>query len=148
MTAWDYEQPFIDEVTVSDGQIDGLGHANNIAYIVWCEQVAWRHSEQLGLSVEDYQRLGRGMAISNAHYEYVAACFQGEKLALATWLTKSDKRLRMERSFQFQRVADGSTVFRGYWQLICLNLKSGAPARMPDLFNEVYGPAVIDVPLT
>ncbi len=143
-TDWDYEAPHLCVVDVRSDQIDGLGHANNAAYVGWCEHVAWLHSEGLGLSVADYQKIGRGMAISTAHYEYIAATFEGDTLELATWLTGSDNRLRMERRFQFRRVADGTTVFRGCWQLICLNLASGKPARIPRDFIEVYGPAVIN----
>ena len=145
MEQWDYPDPFVGSVVVDNADIDGLGHANNAAYVTWCETVAWQHSESLGLTVADYQETGKGMAISSASYEYHAACFESDELLLATWLTSNDRRLRMERRFQFRRKIDEVCVFRGCWQLICLNLRTGAPSRIPVLFNEVYGPAIITI---
>jgi len=41
---WDYPTPFTHQLTVSRANIDGMGHANNACYVVWCEDCAWKHS--------------------------------------------------------------------------------------------------------
>ena len=143
MSNWDYAGPHLLEIAVSKNDIDGLGHANNVSYVRWCEAIAWQHSEALGISVDDFQRLQRGMAINRAEYEYIAPCFIDENLLLGTWITASDNRLRMERSFQLRNSATGKTVFRARWQPMSLNLANGKAVRMPPEFVASYGPAVV-----
>jgi acyl-CoA thioester hydrolase len=140
--AWDYPQPFLLALTPQTADIDGLNHTNNAVYIRWCEQIGWAHSESLGLALADYERLDRAMAIRRGEYDYVLPTFEGEALTLATWLTASDGKLTMERSFQLVRDSDGVTVLRGRWELVCIEMGSGKPKRMPAEFIDVYGAAV------
>lgn len=141
---WDLPSPYTDEIEVQASDIDGMGHANNACYVVWCEACAWKHSEELGLSVSDYQRLDRGVAIHKARYEYFLPSFEGERLIVGTWLTACDNKLRLERRFQVLNPRSGDTVLRGLWQLICVTLSSGKACRFPQEFIDIYGGAVID----
>lgn len=140
---WDHPLPFTRELTPRPADIDGLGHTNNAVYVQWCEQVAWAHSEALGLSLADYRRLDRAMAIREGHYDYLLPSFEGEALVLATWLTASDGKLTMQRRFQLRRAADGATLVRGRWTLVCIEIGSGRPRRMPPEFLAVYEAAVV-----
>jgi len=140
--AWDYPQPFTLPVVPLADDIDGLNHTNNGVYVRWCEQIAWAHSEALGLSVADYQRLDRAMAIRRGEYDYLLPTQLNERLTLATWIFASDGKLVMERRFQLIRDADQATVMRGRWELICIELSSGRPRRMPAEFIEIYLPAI------
>ncbi len=140
---WDYPAPFIREIAANEDDIDGLGHVNNATYIRWCESIAWAHSGDLGLGVEDYRELQRAMAIHHAEYDYLQACFPGDKLQAATWITACDLRLTMERRFQIVNTQTGECVFRGTWQLVCVNLASNRPTRIPKRFLEVYRGAVV-----
>ncbi|HAJ76352.1 MAG: thioesterase family protein [Gammaproteobacteria bacterium] len=143
---WDYPTPFTRQLTVSGADIDGMGHVNNACYVVWCEDCAWKHSEALGLSVEDYQRLDRGVSIHRANYEYLLPSFENDSLTIATWLTDCDCKLRLERSFQIINTATEQTVLRGSWQLICTALSTGKAVRLPQEFLNTYGAAVIPTP--
>ena len=49
-----------------------LDHVNNTCYVNWCQDIAWRHSESLGLGVADYRELNRAMAIRHGEYDYVS----------------------------------------------------------------------------
>ncbi len=51
---WDYPNPFTVFIKVSNDEIDQLGHANNQVYLDWMMKAANKHSESLGLSVNDY----------------------------------------------------------------------------------------------
>ena len=143
MTDWDLPSPFTLALTPQPGDIDGLGHTNNAVYVQWCEQAGWAHSEALGLSLADYRRLNRAMAIREGHYEYLLPSFEGEALLLGTWLTASDGRLTMERRFQLRRASDGVTLVRGRWALVCIEISSGRPRRMPAAFLDIYDKAVV-----
>ena len=143
---WDYPTPFTHQLTVSRANIDGMGHANNACYVVWCEDCAWKHSGALGLSVEDYQRLDRGVSIHRANYEYLLPSFENDDLTIATWLTGCDRKLRLERSFQIVNTITEQTVLRGHWLLICTALSTGKAVRLPQEFLQAYGGAVIASP--
>jgi len=139
---WDHPAPFTLPVQPQAADIDGLNHTNNAVYVQWCERVGWAHSDALGLRLADYQRLDRAMAIRRGEYDYLLPTALGEPLTLATWLTASDGKLTMERRFQLVRDSDGITVLRGRWDLVCIELSTGRPRRMPPEFVQVYGAAV------
>ena len=139
---WDYPQPFTLPVTPQAADIDGLDHTNNAVYVRWCEQAGWAHSVRLGLSLDGYRRLDRAMAIRRAEYDYLLPTLTGEALTLATWLVAGDGKLAMERRFQLVRDGDGATVLRGRWDLVCIEISSGRPRRMPPEFIAAYMPAV------
>lgn len=140
---WDHPQPFTLALQPQPADIDGLNHTNNAVYVQWCEKVAWAHSESLGLALADYQRLDRAMAIRRGEYDYLLPSLLGEQLLLGTWLTASDGKLTMERRFELKRAADGLTLMRGRWELICIEMSSGRPKRMPVEFVQVYERALV-----
>ncbi len=142
-SGWDYPAPFTLALAPAAANIDGLGHTNNAVYVQWCEQAGWAHSEALGLTLADYRRLDRAMAIREGHYDYLLPSFEGEALVLGTWLTASDGRLTMERRFQLRRASDGATLVRGRWVLVCIDISAGKPRRMPAEFLSIYESAVV-----
>ena len=137
------ETAFVTQRNVEWRDLDLLEHVNNATYIRWCENIAWAHSGELGLTVNDYREMQRAMAIHHAEYDYLQACFPGDELQAATWITASDLRLSMERRFQIIDTKTSETVFRGVWQLVCVNLKTNKPVRIPERFIQVYQAAVI-----
>lgn len=140
---WDHPQAFVIELEVQAEHIDELGHANNAVYVTWLEQCAWQHLQSLGLGLSDYRRLDRAMAVLRHEIDYLASAFVGERLQLATWITDSDQRLKMKRSFQLIRPADRQTLLRAQTTFVCIELSSGKPRRMPVEFVEGYGKALV-----
>jgi acyl-CoA thioester hydrolase len=139
---WDRPAPFAIRLQPAAADIDGLNHVNNAVYVQWCEQVAWKHSEHLGLGLADYQRLDRAMAIRRGEYDYLLPALLGDDLILATWLTDSDGKLSMVRRFQLVRAGDGQTLLRGRWDLVCIEMSSGKARRMPAEFLQAYGAVI------
>lgn len=140
---WDYENPFLLDVVVGQSHIDGLQHVNNAVYVTWCQDAGWQHSMSLGLGIEQYHQLDRAMAIRRSEYDYAQSAYLDDELTVATWLTKTDDKLSMERRFQLIRKRDGATLLRGRWDLVCIQISSGRPKRMPTEFKTVYGHAVV-----
>jgi acyl-CoA thioester hydrolase len=140
---WDYPHAFALPVVPQGEDIDGLNHTNNAVYVRWCETVAWAHSEALGLSLADYRRLDRAMAIRRGEYDYLLPSVLDERLTLATWLIASDGKLTMERRFQLVRDRDQATIMRGRWNLVCIELSTGRARRMPAEFCQVYLAATV-----
>ena len=141
--SWDFSDPFTLSVRPLAEDIDGLNHTNNAVYVQWCERIGWAHSEALGLALADYQKLDRAMAIRRGEYDYLLPSLLGEDLTLATWLFKGDGKLVMERRFQLVRQSDQAVIMRGRWDLVCIEVSSGRPRRMPPEFLEAYLAAAI-----
>lgn len=139
---WCLPNPHILPWQVEQSQIDHYNHANNVAYVSKLEQVAWSHSNHLGLSIEEYQHLDRGMAISRHEIDYLCAAVLDDVLLCATWIVECDRRLKLARRFQFIRQSDGKTMLQAKTEFVCIALSSGKPKRMPQRFTDVYGAAI------
>jgi acyl-CoA thioester hydrolase len=142
--AWDYPDPFTLTVAPEAADIDSLNHTNNAVYVRWCEAIGWAHSEALGLSMADWTRINRALAIRRGEYDYLLPSALGDQMLLGTWITGFDNRLVLERRFQLINPA-GATVMRGRWDVVCIELSSGRPRRLPPEFSDAYLPAMIAV---
>ena len=140
---WDLPNAFTLSAVPQPDDIDGLNHTNNAVYVQWCEKIGWAHSDSLGLTLADYRRLDRAMAIRRGEYDYLLPSALGDELTMATWLIATNSKLTMERRFQLIRNRDQATILRGRWDLVCIELSSGQARRMPLEFCDVYLPACI-----
>lgn len=137
---WDFPAPFILQVQVDDEAIDRLGHVNNVKYLEYLEAAAWAHAESLQAGWDFYQRLGTVPVAHRHEIDYLKPAFAGDTLAVATWCTGLDGKLRMRRHYQIIRPADGASLVRGLTHWISVDIVSGRPKRMPAEFTRVYAP--------
>ena len=72
---WDYPNPYTIAIKVLPEEIDQLGHANNRVYLNWVMKAAYAHSENLGLSVDHYLKIGVPMVAKRHELNYIAATF-------------------------------------------------------------------------
>ncbi len=140
---WQSPDPFVVSWKIQEQDIDHYQHVNNVAYLSQQENVAWQHSQSLGLSFEDYKALDRAMVIVRHELDYVKPAFREDELLCATWIVACDGRLQLTREFQYIRANTGETLYRGKTRFICVKLSSGQPARMPRPFADIYQGAVI-----
>ena len=139
--AWDAPSPHVLPVSVADAHIDLMRHVNNVHYLQWLEDVAWDHSIALGMSPQDYARLGHGMVVRRHELDYLVPALLGDRVLLATWIVGLDK-LSLHRRYQFVRERDGATLFRGATHFVCVDIDSGRVRRMPPEFTAVYSCAL------
>lgn len=125
-------------VKVEKEHIDGLSHTNNSCYVSWCEQAAWAHSQKLGLGLKDFQQLDRAMAIRHADYDYIYSTYLDDELVITTWLSDISN-LKMKRYFEIKKGFNEDTVLRACWDLVCIEISTGKPKRLPKEFVEAYG---------
>lgn len=136
--AWDLPDPFTIELTVGGESIDSYGHVNNTVYIGWLERCAWAHSAAVGFPEERCIEMARGMAVRQLNVEYLAACYEGDRIRVGNWLVANDGRLRATRRFQVINMTRGEVALRGEVRYVCMNLETGRPVRMPREFVESY----------
>ena len=137
-SGWDLPEPHILTMTVPTSAIDVMGHANNVEYLRWLEQIAWDHTRALGLGWEKYQQLNRGMVARHTELEYLSPAFADDQLEIGTWIVENDQRISMIRRYQIRRPADGVTLLRGRTRWVCVAIDSGKPRRMPPEFIDGY----------
>lgn len=135
---WPVAKPFIMRRIVGPDDIDDFGHVNNVRYVGWANDIAWAHSESLGLSFADYQRIGTGCVVWRHEFDYLAPTVEGDAVDAATWIAENDQRLRLVRAYEFR--SSGKPLFRGRTTFVAIDMKNGKPARMPKEFAEVYRP--------
>lgn len=140
---WDLPGPFIMPIVVKPEDVDRLGHANNVVYVRWLEEVSWAHIESLGMTWDIHEATGRAMAITRTEIDYLAAANEGDHLLLGTWLVDFDGRFRSARRFQLMRQEDGKCLARALSTHACVDLKTQRPARVPKEYGEILGNAVI-----
>ena len=141
--SWDLPGPFTLEITVQAEDTDRLGHANNVVYIRWLEEVSWAHIESLGMTWALHEETGKAMAITHTDVDYLMSANAGDQLVLGTWLTDWDGRFRSARQFQLIRRADGKTLLRGMSTHACGDMKSQRPARAPKAFVDILSGALV-----
>ena len=140
---WDLPDPFTINITVRPDDTDRLGHANNVVYVRWLEDVSWAHIDSLGMTWALHEQTGKAMAITRTEVDYLMAANAGDELVLGTWLTDWDGRFRSARQFQLIRPADGRTLLRALSNHACVDLRSQRPSRAPAEFARILSSAMV-----
>ena len=139
---WDYLNPYTIEIKVLPEEIDQLGHANNRVYLNWIMKAAYAHSESLGLSVDDYLKIGVAMVAKRHELNYIAATFVNDELIIGTWIATNDNRFNSKRKYQIIRLDDNKTILRAETDWVSMNTKNGKPQRTPEEFIQCYKPNI------
>ncbi|TNE72478.1 MAG: acyl-CoA thioesterase [Gammaproteobacteria bacterium] len=140
---WDLPDPYTIDLVVRAEDTDRLGHANNVVYVRWLEEVSWAHIDSLGMNWDLHEQTGKAMAITRTEIDYLMPANEGDRLVLGTWLTGYDGKFRSSRQFQLVRPADGKTLVRAVSTHACVDLKSQRPSRAPKAFADILGGAVV-----
>jgi len=135
---WQYSNPFIYQHVVGQDDLDFLGHVNNKSYLAWMENVAWEHAKSVGISHEKQRELNRIMAVYENCMQYLASCYLGDELLIATWVGKQQGCCLRKRHFQIIRKNDLKTVFTAEATYVCIDLTNHKPKKIPKAFSEPY----------
>jgi acyl-CoA thioester hydrolase len=135
---WQHPAPFIQAHTVSQDELDFLGHVNNKSYLAWMEQVAWAHAKAVGINHHLQKQLNRIMAVYENCMHYHASCYEGDELLIATWVGERQGCCLRKRHFQIIRPRDGKTVFSAEATYVCIDLVKHKPRPIPQAFIEPY----------
>ena len=141
---WLHPTPFLQLWRIDRADLDHYQHTNNTSYVKQTEQLAWAHSNALGLTFEHYQALDRAMVIVHHDLHYLAPSHLNDQLACATWITNTDKKFRLQRQFQFIQTSTNKTIFKATTDFVCVTLSTGLPKKMPESFIDAYGRACLN----
>jgi acyl-CoA thioester hydrolase len=114
--------------TVEASDIDQLGHANNVAYVRWVQDVAaahWHH-----LYPPSAELPPQVWVVQEHHVRYLRSAYASDELRASTWVADvrgaSSKRLT-----RIERMADGQLLCTAETQWVLLDAVSGRPIRVP-----------------
>jgi acyl-CoA thioester hydrolase len=124
-------------VVVSESDIDELGHASNIAYVRWIQDVAVAHSRVVGLDFEAYRKLGGVFFVRRHEVDYLRPVLRGDRLEVRTSIG-SVMAAKCTRATEIVN-QDGIVVARAVTTWGYVDFASGRPVRIPDTIRGAFG---------
>ena len=118
------------DLVVGEEDIDVLGHASNIVFVRWIQDVAMAHSAAVGLGLEAYQRLGAVFVVVRHEIDYVRPALRGDAVEARTWIS-SVAAAKCNRSTELVRKSDGQMLARGVTTWAFIEMATGRPRRIP-----------------
>jgi acyl-CoA thioester hydrolase len=116
---------------VADDDIDALGHASNVVFVRWIQDVAIAHSSAVGLGLSAYQRLGAIFVVVRHEIDYLRPALRGDALEARTWISNV-MAAKCQRSTELVRKEDGKLLARGLTTWGFIELATGRPRRISE----------------
>jgi acyl-CoA thioester hydrolase len=113
---------------VTQESIDENGHVGNLEYLRWMQEIAIEHSAAQGWPMERYFREEAGWVVRSHFIEYLQPAFEGDRLALHTWVTAMDRN-RSPRRYLLLREKDLIARAETLWAYV--DLRSGRARPIP-----------------
>lgn len=123
---------------VGDGDIDILGHASNVAFVRWIQDIAVAHSTAVGLDLAAYQRLGAVFVVVRHEIDYVRPALRGDVVEARTWLPVVTAA-KCQRATQLVRKRDGQLLAKGLTTWGFVELATGRPKRIVEEVRSAFG---------
>jgi len=120
---------------IPEDAIDENGHANNVAYVQWMQDIAVEHYAALGgLEAQGNEAT---WVVREHRVEYFLPGFAGQEIEVRTWV-ENIRRVRSMRKYEFVRKSDGRVLVRGETDWVFVDVKSGRPLPIPENVSRVF----------
>jgi acyl-CoA thioester hydrolase len=113
---------------VEAADIDQLGHANNVAYVRWVQDVAAAHWHALYPTGPEMPP--QVWVVQEHLIRYLRSAYAGNELRALTWVADV-KGASSKRCTRIERVADGQLLCAAETQWVLLDAGTGRPVRVP-----------------
>lgn len=133
--------PYAMTIRVEDADIDELGHASNIAYVRWIQDVALAHSVAVGLDVEAYRTIGAVFFIRRHEIDYLRPALRGDRLEVRTWIDSvfAAKCLRGTEMVKISDDGKETILARAMTTWGFVEMATGRPTRIPQSVRDAFG---------
>jgi acyl-CoA thioester hydrolase len=129
------------ELIVGDGDVDMLGHASNIAFVRWIQEIAISHSAAVGFDFDAYQRLGSVFVVVRHEVDYVRPALLGDVIDARTWIA-SVMVAKCQRATELVRRSDGRLLARALTTWGFVDLTTLRPKRIHESLLVAFAPFV------
>ena len=129
-------------LTVTEDEIDGQGHVNNLEYLKWMQDAAVAHSAEQGWTTQRYRDLGSGWVARTHTIDYLQPAFAGENIVVKTWISNF-KKVTSLRKYKIIRSDDAAVLATAETNWAFIGLERYIPRRIPqELFEsfDLVGP--------
>jgi len=132
--------------TVSEADLDDLGHANNISYMKWMQSAALAHSAAQGWPADAYASLGCGWVVRSHFIEYLSPARAGDRVLIQTWVAEMKKATSLRR-FQIlsPRAGEYRLLAQARTDWAFVDYRTGLPRRIPAEILASFEPVPGDV---
>ena len=120
---------YVHKLTVTDSDIDRVGHVNNRAYLKWMETAAVAHSSANTWPPERYDEIGFGWVAKSHFIEYHRPAFLDDEILVRTWVS-GFKRVSSVRRYRIERPADNALLATAETNWAFVSLQTLLPARI------------------
>jgi acyl-CoA thioester hydrolase len=124
------------DFVIPHSAIDENGHANNVSFVQWMQDIAVEHYASIG-GVHPMQLIGASWVVREHKVEYLLPAFEGDMIQIRTWV-ENLRRVRSLRKYEFVRKADGKILVRGETDWVFVDVKTGMPRAIPDGVYKVF----------
>jgi acyl-CoA thioester hydrolase len=129
---------FTHRFTVPEAAIDANGHANNLEYLRWMQEVATAHSDAQGWTLARYQATRTSWVIRSHAIDYLRPAFAGEALTLLTWIGGIGER-ESPRHYLFWRERDRKVLAQARTLWVFVDAETGKARSIPEAFRSAFG---------
>jgi len=116
--------------TVTDDEIDGLGHASNLEYLKWMQAAAIAHSTAEGWSPQRYRVEDAGWVVRRHTIEYRQPLFAGQRIEVVTWVSNF-RKVQSLRKYKIVRAADDTVAAVAATDWAYIGIAPRVPRRIP-----------------
>jgi acyl-CoA thioester hydrolase len=133
------------ELVVGEEDIDLLGHAGNIVFVRWIQDIALAHSAAVGFDFDAYRRVGAIFVVVRHEVDYLRPALRGDVIEARTWIS-SVMAAKCQRSTEFARVSDGRLLAKGLTTWAFIEFATGRPRRIDRELHAAFAPFVHQEP--
>lgn len=127
-------------VRVRTYELDSFGHVNNAEYLHYLEEARSEYLRQLGLSFNDFERLGVHLVIIEAHVRYVTPARYGDEIEIAGRFTEV-KAASLVIDYTLTERGTGRLLATARTRGAFIDAATAKPVRAPEPFRAAFASA-------
>jgi acyl-CoA thioester hydrolase len=122
--------------------IDAAQHVNNATYLAYAEDAGVQIAASRGWPMTRMANDGFSIIARRHRIEYRALALLDDELAISTWVSDV-KRATAMRHYAIRRVRDDALLARISTLFVWVNLRTGMPMRVPDVFMASFADNIV-----
>ncbi len=116
---------------IAPGDIDELGHVNNVRWLQFVAELATAHASLHGGDLASLRAQGALWIVRRHELDYHRPALPGEEIVEETWVEKMSGA-KSERHSRFTRAADGALLVSAVTIWAYVDAKTLRPTRIPE----------------
>ena len=113
------------------GELDASGTVSPANYLRYLMETAWHWGDAVGLDANDSQTLDLFWVIRETEIRFQRPLRHHDVFDFTIWLVNW-QRVRGTRCFELKLKDNGDVIAQGTQQVVCMDVKTGRPASLPD----------------